>query len=302
VQQLDAGEVLELTAIDASGAELWKWTLPATAPVVTPLAPARSQPRIARHGQRVSAGDFSLEFDLDGRLARMSKRGRDSGLRGPWASIWLRDNRSFKPLTANDRPLKLELAPPGERDIIARARYEGALRSVTWRLADGEIRVSYELTHEGDVDILGIRFDAPEDAVLAKRWLGAGPYRIWKNRASGTFCGLHEVAYNDPVPGETYAYPEFPGFFGAWSWLEIQMHDARVTFRNLTGVPYFGLHRPQPGRQPVIDLPDLGWSFLHVIAPIGSKFTLAQELGPQSQTTRVSGTVRGEIAITVTPP
>jgi len=74
-----------------------------------------------------------------------------------------------------------------------------------------------------------------------------------------------------------------------------------VVIRNLNDIPYFGLHRPQPGKQPVIDVPDLGWSFLHAIPPIGTKFTLAGVLGPQSQTTPVNGTVTGEIALRFLP-
>ena len=75
----------------------------------------------------------------------------------------------------------------------------------------------------------------------------------------------------------------------------------RLVFRNLSGIPYFGLHRVQPGRLPVIELPDLGWSFLHAIPPIGSKFDLAETLGPQSRTTRLDGIIHGEIAISALP-
>jgi hypothetical protein len=132
---------------------------------------------------------------------------------------------------------------------------------------------------------------------ISKRWLGEGPYRIWKNRMRGTHFGLHEVPFNDPVPGESFDYPEFPGFFGEWRWLELRTRDAHVRFRNVSGIPYFGLHRPQPGKQPVITLPDLGWSFLHAIPPVGSKFDLPETLGPQSQVTRIEGLVRGEIAL-----
>ena len=128
--------------------------------------------------------------------------------------------------------------------------------------------------------------------------------RVWKNRLAGTEFGMWEAPYANPTPGETYAYPEFPGFFGEWRWLELvpEKPRASVVFRNSSAVPYFGLHRPQPGKQPVIELPDLGWSFLHVIPPIGTKFDLPETLGPQSQITRLaSGVIHGEIAITLNP-
>jgi hypothetical protein len=198
---------------------------------------------------------------------------------------------------------ELKITPRGEKDVIARVTSSrGTLRSITWRLVGDELRLSYELSASGDVDILGIGFDHPPESVLAKRWLGHGPYRVWKNRMPGTRFGLHEVKNNDPVPGESFEYPEFPGFFRDWRWLEMQTRDARVLFRNLSGVPFFGLHRPQPGKQPVITLPDLGWSFLHAIPPIGSKFDLPGVLGPQSQPTRIEGVVRGELALSAEIP
>jgi hypothetical protein len=113
---------------------------------------------------------------------------------------------------------------------------------------------------------------------------------------------LHEVSYNDPVPGESFTYPEFPGFFADWRWLEMRTRSVSVWFDNLSDIPFFGLHRPQGGKQPVIELPDLGWSFLHAIPPIGSKFDLAGTLGPQSQVTRLDGPARGDIVITLTAP
>ena len=61
----------------------------------------------------------------------------------------------------------------------------GTLTSVTWRVLAGELRVAWELQHSGEVDIYGVRFDHPP-GVTGKRWVGEGPYRIWKNRAGGT--------------------------------------------------------------------------------------------------------------------
>jgi hypothetical protein len=294
---LAVGEVLELTAQDASHRELWTWTLRGAAP---PQAAEPGKPRRTVSGSQVSAGAYRLDFASDGTLSALAVNGHALPLRGPWPMVWLREQKAFKPVAGPGKLQSLELAPRGEPDVLARARYEGVLRSVTWRLRGEELLLAYELGHAGAVDIYGIRFEALGE-VRSKRWVGEGPYRIWKNRAGGTRHGLHEVAFNDPVPGESFTYPEFPGFFGAWQWLELRARDARVVIRNESGIPYHGLHRPQPGKQPVIDLPDLGWSFLHAIPPIGTKFDLAETLGPQSQVTPVAGAVRGEIALTVRP-
>lgn len=50
-----------------------------------------------------------------------------------------------------------------------------------------------------------------EELVLSKRWVGDGPYRVWQNRLHGPQLGVWENEYNDPVPGESFVYPEFKG-------------------------------------------------------------------------------------------
>jgi hypothetical protein len=97
----------------------------------------------------------------------------------------------------------------------------------------------------------------------------------------------------------SFDYPEFQGFFGEWRWLELlpQSPNCRIVFRNVSGIPFFGLYQPASGAQPVIEVPDLGWSFLHAIPPIGTKFDLPDTLGPQSQLTHLDGVIHGEIAL-----
>jgi hypothetical protein len=293
------GDVIHLSARDAQGSEIRAWTL-VTAPA--PCCDEAARAKITRQGMTVNAGDYALTFAQDGTLTHLRRGDLDVALTGPTLMAWLRDGRGFKPLDAMQRgPAKVTLAPR-ERNVIARVEFAtGGLHSLTWRIAGDELRLAYELDYTGDVDIYGIRFES--QPVRGKRWIGEGPYRIWKNRVAGTGFGLYEASYSNPVPGQTFDYPEFPGFFGAWRWLEMYPEAplSRVVFRNVSGIPYFGLHRPEAGKQPVIDLPDLGWSFLHAIPPIGSKFDLAETLGPQSQRTVVRGTQRGEIALRLLP-
>jgi hypothetical protein len=97
----------------------------------------------------------------------------------------------------------------------------------------------------------------------------------------------------------SYAYPEFEGFFGEWRWLEMRTRAGRLLFRNESEVPWFGLYRPEPGEKPVIELPDVGWAFLHAIPAIGTKFDRAELLGPQSRPTRLPAVIEGEIALSL---
>jgi hypothetical protein len=296
VARLAADDILELTVRDRDGHEFWKWVVPGN-PLVEPIADPQSP--VERRDSVITAGDYTLEFDpATGELARLTAHGRQVPLRGPRLADWQRAAK-LKSFTHAERPrlVQLELAPaPG---LIARARYEGELRDVTWRLQGDELIVSYEIAREGAADILGIQFDYPESDLLSKRWVGAGPYRIWKNRVEGTQFGLHAADYSRSTPGESFEYPEFEGFFGEWRWLEMRTRGGVIAIRNASRIPYFGLYRPTPVATELLSLPDLGWSFLHAVPPIGTKFALPDVLGPQSQPAQFTGTLRGELAIAV---
>ena len=299
VDALSPNDTLEVTVHDPQSQELWTWVVRG-AP--QPMAMTDAIPRVAKRGQSVSAGHFSLEFDpATGTLTRLTAHGRSIPLRGPRLAAWQREPklRSFIDIAGSSPLRKLELAPAGADGTLARAEYDGALREVTWKIRGDEIIVHYRIAFEGTADILGVAFDYPEERVLAKRWVGAGPYRVWKNRQAGTVFGLHQANYSRSTPGVSYEYPEFEGFFGAWDWLEFKTREANLAIRNGSQIPFFGLYRPTPGEKPVLELPDVGWSFLHAVPPIGTKFALPDVLGPQSQPTAFTGPIEGELRLTI---
>ena len=53
------------------------------------------------------------------------------------------------------------------------------------------------------------------------------------------------------------------------------------------------------GEKPILEPPDMGWSFLHAIPSIGTKFAPAEVLGPQSQPRNFDGVIHGELLIDV---
>jgi len=303
VQRLARNEIIELSVLDAAGGELWKWIVRGDAPVMP--AVERTAASIRREAQTVSAGAFALEFDAtSGELVILRRGGLSIRLRGPHLTAWLRHpgSRGFDDIAGDMRLRNLDLAPADSPGVLARASYDGALRKVTWKLHDGELVMEYELAFAGKADILGVRFDPAGEPVSAKRWVGAGPYRIWSNRQAGTEFGLHAANYSLSVPGESYHYPEFEGFFGEWSWLQLRTRGARIAIRNGGDVPFFALYRPAPGANPILEVPDMGWSFLHAIPSIGTKFASADVLGPQSQPRPFSGMIRGELIFDLSAP
>ena len=136
----------------------------------------------------------------------------------------------------------------------------------------------------GVVDLMGICFDYPEDQVISKRWLGAGPYRVWQNRIHGTQYDVWENDYNDPIPGETFTYPEFKGYFGDVSWMNIQTKEGTISLTNETPDAYIGVYQPRDGRDRLLyTLPESGISVLNVIPPVRNKVNSTDLCGPSSQ-------------------
>jgi hypothetical protein len=43
---------------------------------------------------------------------------------------------------------------------------------------------------EGPADFLGITFNYPEEKIKGMKWMGRGPYRVWKNRLKGQQFGV----------------------------------------------------------------------------------------------------------------
>jgi len=55
-----------------------------------------------------------------------------------------------------------------------------------------------------DADYRGITFNYPEEKITGMKWLGRGPYRVWKNRLRGQKFGVWHKAYNNTITGETW--------------------------------------------------------------------------------------------------
>ena len=141
-----------------------------------------------------------------------------------------------------------------------------------------------------DVDFIGISFNYPEEKCTGVKWMGRGPYRVWKNRMKGSNFGVWEKEYNNTVTGETFnnlVYPEFKGYHGNLYWATLETTETDFTVIAETPNLFFQLFTPaEPehvagGTHPPFTEGDL--SFLYEIPAIGTKFKQPEALGPQSQ-------------------
>jgi hypothetical protein len=181
--------------------------------------------------------------------------------------------------------------------IVVVSDYSGNMQQARWVIAaDGSIRLDYTYRYDGLVELMGVKFDYPENQVKAKRWLGKGPYRVWQNRIQGTQFGIWENDYNDPIPGESFVYPEFKGYFDQWEWIDIQTTEGVIGIKNATGNPFLGIYTPRDGRDALLyTLPESGIAFLEVIPAVRNKVNATDLIGPSSQAKWVKGLQKGSI-------
>ena len=320
---LPEADALFLTVIDKYGHELWRWTFPVDKlnreTEQFSASSGRASYTETEKGITVKANGRTFVFSKkDGQLKDVSVNNRKiSFANGPRFIGARRADRSLdqfynhddEKAKAKDRTYseftdaavftKLDVKEEGG-NLILTANYKlGNLDKAQWTIhPDGMATLDYTYNFSGVVDLMGICFDYPEEQVLSKRWLGAGPYRVWQNRIHGTQYDIWENDYNDPIPGETFTYPEFKGYFGSVSWMSIRTKEGTISLTNETPDSYIGVYQPRDGRDRLLyTLPESGISVLNVIPPVRNKVNSTDLCGPSSQPKWVDGPQTGRLVI-----
>lgn len=319
-------DALFVTAIDKNGHELWRWTFPVEK-LNQPKEESSALSSKATYTETdneltVKANNRTFTFSKkDGQLKGVSVNNRNiSFANGPRFIGARRADRSLdqfynhddekakqKERTYSEFPdaavfTKLDVKEDGG-NLIVTANYKlGNLDKAQWTInPSGTATLDYTYNFSGVVDLMGICFDYPEDQVVSKRWLGAGPYRVWQNRIHGTQYDVWENDYNDPIPGETFTYPEFKGYFGSVSWMNIRTKEGTISLTNQTPDAYIGVYQPRDGRDRLLyTLPESGISVLNVIPPVRNKVNSTDLCGPSSQAKWVSGPQTGRVVFKFT--
>jgi hypothetical protein len=166
-----------------------------------------------------------------------------------------------------------------------------SLMSATWTMIPGGmLRLDYQYLLNGSYDIAGITFTYPENLVTGAKLLANGPYRVWKNRLKGTQFGLYDKKYNNTVTGQSWDYPEFKGYYSNFYAVEIETKEAPVTIISATSDLFLHLFTPQTatnlrgvrgGMTPAFPTGNI--SIMNGISAVGTKFSKADEEGPQGQ-------------------
>ena len=298
-------DVIELTAIDPHGQEIFTWRKRHMVKLNNLSIRALRQNTQTYTTQEdadkltVSNGNRQYTFDKKtGRLMGVSVSGKAfSFANGPRFIAAKRSDRSDDGFYNHDdkeafdkKTQYTEYADQGAfagftiSDSTLVANYiHGSLEKVTYRfLKDGGLYMNVDYYFNGVVDLMGICFDYPEDKVKSKTWVGKGPGRVWQNRMEGPQYGLWQNEYNDPIPGESFEYPEFKGYFTNVKWMQLETTEGKIGIEQMGSK--IGVYTPRDGRDHLLyTLPETGLSILKAIPAVRNKVNTTDLNGPSAQ-------------------
>ncbi len=282
-------DALYLTAYDRKKKEIvtWSWAItapaniikPATAWVKIPVTSSENADEVI-----VAANRIKYHFSkATGYLNKVVK---------PNATVSLSNGPA---LAGVKTQLKSFSHKQEDGRYIVEADYDGeATMHVRWTFAWGKpVQLQYTYKQNGDADFHGISFNYPEDKVTGIKWLGRGPYKVWKNRLRGQQFGVWHKDYNNGITGESWKYPEFKGYHQDVNWITIENKEAPFTVYSDSKNTFVQLYK-QGRANATLDrveppMPAGDISFLQGISAIGTKFQEAIDLGPQSQKHKLNG-------------
>ena len=181
---------------------------------------------------------------------------------------------------------------------VLEINYSGDLKKVRWKMyGSGWLSLEYEYEVSGNFQFAGISFSYPENWVIRAKWLGDGPYRVWKNRLRGPTYNVWESVYNNTQTGAfPFFYPEFKGYFSGFTWLELSTAQGKILMASedkglfIRLFEFYGITGPKS----YPELPPGDISILDCIPPLGSKLatgltTDASVYGPEGRLTEMNG-------------
>lgn len=192
-------------------------------------------------------------------------------------------------------------------DAVLVVKYDGGIDSIVWRMnGEGVLtmdavmlnraggKIDGEPVYSDKISDIGISFSYPESEVKGMTWLGAGPYRVWKNRQRGANFGRWHKDYNNTITGnsfESLVYPEFKGYHGLLYWAILEGENTDITVSSATDGVFLRVFTPQEpadikGEDKMQAFPEGEISFLIDINAMRS-FKPISEHGPLSQPTKV---------------
>ena len=294
------GDILELVAWDKDDKEIcnWTWTIHYADEYTTRELTQVNQKGIAHIDTKedkviLSANGVSVSFDCKTGYIHeiINSKSKVSFNNGPIpVGMKARVDTTYSYIKDNN--------------AIFTVKYLGAIDSIQWEMTPSGIMQMHSVMlnrgkggkgfddalHEQNIINFGLSFSYPEEKVKGMRWLGRGPYRVWKNRIPGANFGIWEKEYNNTLTGasyETLIYPEFKGYHGNIYWSTLQTTESDFTVYSESDGIYMQVYTPEEPKDNKANkanpsFPKGDISFLLDIPAIRC-FKPTSQQGPQSQ-------------------
>jgi len=285
-------DVVYLTAYDPYGRLINTWSWPISRPDVIA---GRLVDTVGRGD--VGAGEEGGDYVLNAGGVNVRLSGKSGML------LEVRNGKGVVPFAngpvlsaGTAEPLKVVSRKEGANQVVEALFAEKALcQGLKWTMYPSgwlKMEVRYFPT-DYEFDLAGVNFSCPEKdaagAVQVKgiRWMGNGPYRVWKNRMEGGNLGVWNKAYNNTITGQApYVYPEFKGYFSNFYWMRLETAGQPVTVVCGNEDVFLRLYTPaNPFKTynvaPIFPGGDI--SFMHGIPAIGTKSQKPENMGPSGK-------------------
>ena len=278
-------DVLEIEATDPHGRQIYTWTFP----VKSPERSAKELLAKLNVNQVVQFTENAEDYEFKVKSLEL-KIGRKDGILKE-----VRNAKGVLPLT-NGPVLAADAYQvsgvsheenAGVHKVLL--SYEKNRMQMVWTISpNGLVDLDIKYQPKGSSVYCGVDFSLPEAEVTQLRWMGNGPYGVWKNRLKGVGFNVWEKAYNNTVTGSSgFVYPEFKGYHASLYWAEIGLKNGQ-SFRVYCKTPdvFLKLFNPVVGPKPentLVNHSKGDLSFLNGIPAIGNKFSGPDALGPESK-------------------
>lgn len=299
------GDVLVLEAFDKNGHNICEWSYPirlaaqyfnhklAQTPMTLEMLPKATASKDA-NAITLKSEKVSVTFNpADGMITEVKAGGTVIPFNNGPVAVGMK--MRYEPSSSYVRET--------EEGAVFCAKYKGAADSIVWRLTDqGMLYMDAVLLNRAsggggfddafmDTEVynLGLTFSYPEKNCKGMKWLGRGPYRVWKNRVPGTNYDIWHKDYNNTITGESYEnliYPEFKGYHANMYWATLESDTTPFTIYSRNDGIFYRIFTPEEpkGRLKATmpKFPEGDISFLLDIPAICS-FKPIKQQGPNSQ-------------------
>jgi len=291
-------DALLLTATDPSGKEIYTWTWKIS-----------SNDIISKHFQHMLNKEFPVSVSENDSLFILKSNEKEFAIGkkdGLLKSVTV--DKKGKKMTFKNGPVfvngtmqlsSARLFTEGENQLIE-LKYKNG-NKIIWKLnSNGILELHYEYSMSGDHQFSGVSFDYPENYVISAKWLGKGPYHVWKNRWQGQTYNVWQNLKNSTRTGSSpWIYPEFKGYFDDISWLQLDTAEGKITVGTkeekmfVRLFDFYGIY----GAEGYPKLPPGNISFLDAIPPLGTVLAFnindkTESLGPESEPNHLDGTFK----------